>query len=140
MLKGFGLEFHLHLNPRRYPPRRFGSRRTAITGERLDALLDKVDPAVVDDAERAHAFIEAFQPDGERILFVCEAAWSANLHDVERAEQRPRALRQAGEPARPLVVSHVTPADLVVAAANSLGVVVVSEDGGVIGPGAPTAA
>lgn len=140
MLKGFGLELRLHLNPRRYLPRRLGSRRTAITGEPLDALLDKIDPAVVDDVERADAFIEAFQADGERVVFVCEAAWSAHLHDVESAERRARALRQAGEPARPLVVSHVTPADPVLAAANSLGVVVVSEDGGVIGPGAPTAA
>jgi hypothetical protein len=139
-LKGFGLEFRLHLNPRRYVPRRLAPRRTALTGERLDALLDRVDPAVVDDVELADAFIEAFQADGERVVFVCEAAWSAHLHDVERAERRARALRQAGEPARPLVVSHVTPADSVVGAANSLGVVVVSEGGGLLGPSSPTAA
>lgn len=111
-----------------------------IDGERMDSLLDSVDPVLIADIELADALVEGRLSDGQGVVFVIEGSWRAHSDEVDRAERRARALREAATPARGLVVSHLDPGEAVVSAATAQGVAVVSELDGLLTPGAPTAA
>ena len=139
-LKGSALESRVRQDPRRFVPRRLATGARLIDDARLSALLDALDEASAAEVERADALIEARLPDTSDVIFVVEAAWTAHVDDVERAQSRAATLARSGASTRALVVSHTTPDAVVLAAAGRAGVAVVGESDGLLVPRQPSAA
>ncbi len=139
-LKGPALESRVRQDPRRFVPRRLATGARLIDDARLSALLDALDEASAAEVERADALIEARLPDTSDVIFVVEAAWTAHVDDVERAQSRAATLARSGASTRALVVSHTTPDAVVLAAAGRAGVAVVGESDGLLVPRQPSAA
>ncbi len=139
-LKGPALESRVRQDPRRFVPRRLATGARLIDDARLSALLDALDDASATEVERADALIEARLPDASDVIFVVEAAWTAHVDDVERAQSRAATLARSGASTRALVVSHTTPDAVVLAAAGRAGVAVVGESDGLLVPRQPSAA
>lgn len=140
-LKGMRLELNVSLDPRRYIPRQLAVKARRMSEERFEELMGALDSDAVDDLLRADALVEAERAGmAEPVVIVVEAAWSAHVDDVERAERRATYLQRPGVSSIALVISRIDPEPRALDAAKERAVAVMSESRGLLVPERPTAA
>ena len=129
VLKGMGLEDRVRGNPRRYLSQVVHKPELAQPDEFDLGLLDPADAGYLRDT--AAVLRGQDLASGAEVLLAVEVSWSAHQDDLDKVARRARLLALASKlPTLPVVVSHDTPAQVVIDHARAAGIALAVPGGG----------
>ena len=129
VLKGMGLEDRVRGNPRRYLSQVVRKAELAQPDDFDLGVLDPADAGYLRDTDAVLRGQDL--ASGDEVLLTVEVSWGAHQDDLDKVARRARLLALASKlPTLPVVVSHDTPAQVVIDHARAAGIALAVPGGG----------